>query len=102
MCGWYRICSQIECNFKNLFVLELANNHWGDLKRGKKIVREFAKVVKENNKSSWRKENSETESPYEGTECFEQKVVFQTDKVSFDTKLEFTILDFYPFAPHTK
>jgi len=60
------------------------------------------KVVKENNKSSWRKENSETESPYEGTECFEQKVVFQTDKVSFDTKLEFTILDFYPFAPHTK
>ena len=34
--------------FKNLFVLELANNDWGDLKRGKKIVREFAKVVKEN------------------------------------------------------
>lgn len=34
--------------FKNLFVLELANNHWGDLKRGKKLIREFAKVVKEN------------------------------------------------------
>ena len=34
--------------FQNLFVLELANNHWGDLKRGKKIVREFAKVVKSN------------------------------------------------------
>ena len=27
--------------FQNLFVLELANNHWGDLKRGKKIIREF-------------------------------------------------------------
>ena len=35
--------------FKNLFVLELANNHWGSLERGKKIVRQFAKVVKENN-----------------------------------------------------
>ena len=34
--------------FNNLFVLELANNHWGDLKRGKKIIRQFAKVVKEN------------------------------------------------------
>jgi len=34
--------------FKNLFVLELANNHWGSLKRGKQIVREFAKVVKNN------------------------------------------------------
>ena len=34
--------------FDNLFVLELANNHWGSLERGKKIVREFAKVVKEN------------------------------------------------------
>ena len=34
--------------FENLFVLELANNHWGDLKRGKEIVKQFAKVVKEN------------------------------------------------------
>jgi N-acetylneuraminate synthase len=34
--------------FENLFVLELANNHWGSLDRGKKIIREFAKVVKNN------------------------------------------------------
>jgi sialic acid synthase SpsE len=34
--------------FENLFVLELANNHWGSLERGKQIVREFARVVKEN------------------------------------------------------
>jgi N-acetylneuraminate synthase len=34
--------------FKNLFVLELANNHWGSLSRGKQIIKEFAKVVKEN------------------------------------------------------
>lgn len=34
--------------FDNLFVLEMANNHWGSLERGKQIVREFAKVVKAN------------------------------------------------------
>ena len=34
--------------FEDLFVLELANNHWGSLSRGKQIIREFAKVVKEN------------------------------------------------------
>jgi len=34
--------------FENLFVLEVANNHWGSIERGKKIVREFAKVVKSN------------------------------------------------------
>jgi N-acetylneuraminate synthase len=34
--------------FEDLFVLELANNHWGDLNRGKEIVKQFAKVVKEN------------------------------------------------------
>lgn len=38
-----------ESIFENLFVLELANNHWGDLDRGKKIVRDFAKVVRNNN-----------------------------------------------------
>ena len=27
--------------FENLFVLELANNHWGSLKRAKQIVREL-------------------------------------------------------------
>jgi len=34
--------------FENLFVLELANNHWGSLKRGKQIIKQFAKVVKNN------------------------------------------------------
>jgi len=34
--------------FENLFVLELANNHWGNLQRGKEIVQQFAKVVREN------------------------------------------------------
>ena len=35
--------------FENLFVLELANNHWGKLERGLKIIRDFARVVKFNN-----------------------------------------------------
>jgi len=35
--------------FENLFVLELANNHWGKLERGIKIIRDFATVVRYNN-----------------------------------------------------
>ncbi len=35
--------------FEDLFVLELANNHWGKLERGLKIVNDFAKVVRFNN-----------------------------------------------------
>ncbi|WP_374259967.1 N-acetylneuraminate synthase family protein [Zoogloea sp.] len=35
--------------FENLFVLELANNHWGRLDRGLRIVNEFAQVVRFNN-----------------------------------------------------
>lgn len=35
--------------FDELFVLELANNHLGDLKRGLKIVSDYAQVVRFNN-----------------------------------------------------
>ena len=35
--------------FENLFVLEAANNHWGDLTRGKRIIQEFATVIRYNN-----------------------------------------------------
>ena len=35
--------------FEGLFVLELANNHWGRLDRGMKIVTDFARVVRFNN-----------------------------------------------------
>ncbi len=34
--------------FENLFVLELANNHWGKLERGLKIIRDFGQVVRFN------------------------------------------------------
>lgn len=35
--------------FDNLFILELANNHWGSLERGLKIIRDHASVVRFNN-----------------------------------------------------
>jgi sialic acid synthase SpsE len=35
--------------FEDLFVLELANNHWGRLERGLRIVRDFGKIVRFNN-----------------------------------------------------
>ena len=37
-----------ESIFSDLFVLELANNHWGNIERGLKIIRDFARVVKFN------------------------------------------------------
>ncbi|MBR1907999.1 N-acetylneuraminate synthase family protein [bacterium] len=35
--------------FEELFVLELANNHWGDVERGKKIISDFSRIVRFNN-----------------------------------------------------
>lgn len=35
--------------FEDLFVLELANNHWGEIKRGLKIIEDFGKIVRFNN-----------------------------------------------------
>lgn len=34
--------------FNNLFVLELANNHWGSVERGKQIIKDFAHIVVKN------------------------------------------------------
>ena len=35
-------------DFKDLFVLDMANNHQGDVEHGLNIVRSFSKIVKEN------------------------------------------------------
>jgi sialic acid synthase SpsE len=35
--------------FEDLFVLELANNHWGSLDRGLRIIQEFSRIVRFNN-----------------------------------------------------
>lgn len=35
--------------FEDLFVLELANNHWGNIERGKKIISDFSRIIRFNN-----------------------------------------------------
>ena len=35
--------------FEDLFVLEMANNHWGRVERGLRIVDDYAQVVRYNN-----------------------------------------------------
>jgi N-acetylneuraminate synthase len=35
--------------FEELFVLELANNHWGSIERGLKIITDFSRIVRFNN-----------------------------------------------------
>lgn len=35
--------------FEDLFVLELANNHWGKVERGLKIIQDFSQIVRFNN-----------------------------------------------------
>lgn len=35
--------------FEDLFVLELANNHWGKVERGLKIIEQFSQVIRFNN-----------------------------------------------------
>jgi len=35
--------------FEDLFVLEMANNHWGKMERGLKIISDFSKIVRFNN-----------------------------------------------------
>lgn len=59
--------------FEDLFVLELANNHWGQLDRGLKIVNDFAQVVKFNNvraaiKLQFRDVDSFVHADYKGTQ----------------------------------
>lgn len=41
--------SQPNRIFEDLFVLELANNHWGRLDRGLRIVTDFSRIVRFNN-----------------------------------------------------
>jgi len=35
--------------FEHLFVLEMANNHWGSVERGKRIIRDFSRIARYNN-----------------------------------------------------
>ena len=46
--------------FDDLFVLELANNHWGSIERGIRIITEFGEVARQNNVKAAISFNSET------------------------------------------
>src|SRR6266567_1254409 len=35
--------------FEDLFIIEMANNHWGKLDRGLRIITEFSRIVRFNN-----------------------------------------------------
>lgn len=59
--------------FKNLFVLEVANNHWGRVERGLRIINAFAQVVRFNNvraaiKLQFRDSNHFIQSSFRGRE----------------------------------
>lgn len=43
----YRVPNEAEFDFKNLFILDMANNHQGDVNHGLRIIREHAAVVRE-------------------------------------------------------
>lgn len=45
---WIEMGKDMNTIFENLFVLELANNHWGKLDRGLRIVREHGSVARYN------------------------------------------------------
>ena len=59
--------------FENLFVLEVANNHWGNMDRGLKLIRDHAVVARQNNvkaaiKLQFRKMDSFVHPDFKGTQ----------------------------------
>lgn len=81
--------------FNDLFVLEMANNHWGDLDRGKQIVRTYAKIAREYNikaaiKMQFRDVDNFVHPAYKG------------DEERYIKKTEITRLSFSEFQELTK
>lgn len=75
--------------FKNLFVLELANNHWGSLERGLKIIRDHAKVVRHNKvkaaiKLQFRDVDNFIHSSFQGNEEIRYIKKTEATKLSID------------------
>lgn len=80
--------------FENLFVLELANNHLGDVKRGIKIIKDFGNVVRHNNikaaiKLQFRDVDNFIHKKYKGNT--ETRYIKKTEATKLSKK-EFTIL----------
>jgi sialic acid synthase SpsE len=80
--------------FENLFVLEAANNHWGSLERGLKIVQSFGTVVRYNNvkaaiKFQFRDVDAFIHKEYQGNQDI--RYISKTEKTRL-TKDEFSRL----------
>jgi sialic acid synthase SpsE len=80
--------------FENLFVLEAANNHWGNLERGLKIVQDFGTVVRYNNvkaaiKFQFRDVDAFIHKDFRGNTDI--RYISKTEKTRL-TKEEFTLL----------
>ena len=80
--------------FENLFILELANNHWGSVDRGLKIINDYGKICRYNNvkaaiKLQFRDVSAFIHTSYKGTS--ENRYIKKTEDTEL-TKDEFLIL----------
>ena len=71
--------------FGNLFVLEAANNHCGDIERGLKLIRDHAIVCRQNNvkaaiKLQFRKMDSFVHPNFKGSKSKEKKSLHYIEK----------------------
>jgi sialic acid synthase SpsE len=85
--------------FGNLFVLEAANNHCGDIDRGLKMIRDHAVVAKQNNvraaiKLQFRKMDTFVHPDFKGTKSNEDKSLYYIQKTEAKalTKEQYQIL----------
>ena len=71
--------------FGNLFVLEAANNHCGDVERGLKLIRDHAVVARQNNvraavKLQFRKMDTFVHPDFKGSVSSEEKSLYYIQK----------------------
>ena len=74
--------------FGNLFVLEAANNHCGDLERGLKLIRDHAVVARQNNvraavKLQFRKMDTFVHPDYKGS-SYNVKIEWENGEVTYE------------------
>jgi sialic acid synthase SpsE len=85
--------------FGNLFVLEAANNHCGDVKRGLKLIRDHAVVARQNNvraaiKLQFRKMDTFVHPDFKGSTSSDEKSLYYIQKTEAKalTKEEYQLL----------
>lgn len=80
--------------FENLFVLEIANNHWGKVYRGLKIIRDFGTIARYNNvkaaiKLQFRDVDNFIHQEFKGNQ--ESRYIKKTEDTKL-SKADFTLL----------